>query len=273
MHRSLVHGVAALALLVASPVAAQNNALPLPPAAQAAMPELPQLQAPAPPAERLRAVYGHDIVIRGTAEFVEHVTGVLDELGELPTGRAILEALGQDPHSTVIVEFNRANATVRPLFADEAYEARRGLFGDRAGTAALLSWNPDFELAGFTRPVIMGHELIHALHINRGQIVPRRRILGPNRGTALEELITIGTDGYEDRELTENRLRTEWNELYPDLQIPPVRYGHGGQDLQEAQPDAAQHPGPEQTLVDDSAPAPAASSGGLRGAIEGVGAR
>ena len=120
----------------------------------------------------------------------------------------------------------------------------------------------------------MGHELIHAIHVNRGELAVRPRRLGPNRGTALEELITIGTDGYEERELSENRLRLEWNELYPERQLPPARYGHGAgdfrpQDLEPVDPvDAVlQQPQP---LVRERDPAAPASSRGLRGALQGT---
>ncbi len=51
--------------------------------------------------------------------------------------------------------------------------------------------------------------------------------VGSNAGTRLEELRTIGTDGYEATEHSENELRGEWNELYPDEPVAPLRTSHG----------------------------------------------
>ena len=270
-----VYGLAALALLigVACPAAAQSASAPPRLGAEAALSKLPELPAPPLQEENFRVHYGHDILITGTPEFIQHVSEVLDQLALLPTGAAILEAVGADAHHTVIAEFSQQNATVQALNRDEAGEGLRRLWGRGEGTDALLSWNPEFDPQGFSRAVIMGHELIHAIHYNRGEVVVRQRRAGPNQGTALEELITIGTDGYEDRELTENQLRLEWNELYPEWPLPPARYGHG-YDFQPHDSEPAdyldavvQQPQP---LLGERAPAGPPASAGLRGALEGT---
>jgi len=210
-------------------------------------------------------------VISGSPKFIDHVAGVLDELALLPTGSAILEALGQDERATAILESSRANASVGPLDPNDSSAGLRRLGLRGPGTDALLSWNPDYEPEGFSRAVIMGHELIHALALNRGEWTTRVREGGPNQGTSLNELITIGTDGYEGRELTENQLRLEWNELYPERALPPVRYGHGGADFEPLSPGALPHNveavlGQAQALVREEPPA--SPSRGLRGALQ-----
>lgn len=225
----------ALATLVGVPELALAQAEPPLPTELPALPELPDfLELPEVPAapevepeEPYRVHYGHGIQISGSQAFVEHVVGVLDELAELPTGAAILEAFDPEQDLTLIEEFDRRNATVRPLDPAAYSDGLHGLWGPGEGTDALLHWNPDFDPSGYSRPIIMGHELLHALYLNRGEATRRRRLLGPNRGTRLNELIVIGTDGYEDLPLSENRLRAEWNELYPERAVPPLRYGHG----------------------------------------------
>ena len=49
--------------------------------------------------------------------------------------------------------------------------------------------------------------------------------------TRLEEYRTIGTEGFNNESISENELRAEWNELYPDRQIPMARNGHGAEDF------------------------------------------
>lgn len=188
--------------------------------------EIPELAAPEKFDEPFRVHYGHGIQISGTQAFVEHVVVVLDELAELPTGAAILAEFDADD-VTVIEEYDRWNASVRALERENFSDGLQTFWGPGEGTAALLNWNPDYTTPGFRRPITMGHELLHALYLNRGEWLMRRRVFGPNRGTFLDELIVIGTGGYEDQPLSENRLRAEWNELYPDDPIPPARYGHG----------------------------------------------
>jgi len=278
--RLLAHGVAAFTLLFASPVAAQSAIAPAHPGAMAGLAEKPgatraeeiaELPGPAEVEAPSYVRYGHGILITGTPQFMEETTRVLDELALLPTGASILEAIGEDEHSTVITEFSRANATVRPLVQSELSEGLRNFWGRPGpGTAAHLTWNPSFEPEGYSLPVIMGHELIHALYLNRGEWTTRVRFLGPNRGTRLDELITIGTDGYEDEELTENQLRQEWNELYPERAIPPHRYGHGGSDFEPPQRGWIDplHPILEQAQPLVRPDTPRGRSAGLTGALE-----
>ena len=81
---------------------------------------------------------------------------------------------------------------------------------------------------------------------------------GPNAGTKLEELRTIGTDGFEDETLTENALRKEWNAAHPDQRVPTTRTGHGGSDFAPEEP--AQAPATAQTPESPQPADPSASS-------------
>lgn len=283
MRQTLTRGIAALVLLLtlAGPGWAQPSPTPppvpripelpglpeLPDLEEAPNPELPEAPAPeipsAPSAEEIPAApgaedapelveadYGNNIRIEGTPDFVKQSVALLDRLAALPTGKEILRQLGETGKDTVIRATEDDNAYAAPLdFADlddASYDAE-GKAG--AGTDAQVMWNPEFQLEGFTPEIIMGHELIHALHVHRGELNLTRQTEGPNAGTRLEELRTIGTDGFEDEAISENALRREWNAAHPDRRVPMVRTGHGPADFApepgegEAKGPTAQAPG------------------------------
>ncbi|MBL4845501.1 MAG: hypothetical protein JKY65_08250 [Planctomycetes bacterium] len=221
----LVRGISAVLVGVmvswASPALAQIATIPTAPATEAVV-------------EGVVADYGYNIRIEGTPEFVEQSVGLLDRLAELPSGRRILEEVGGSGKLTVLRRTTDLNAYASALEAADFVEAILSYTGERgAGADALVRWNPDLELVGMPPEVLLGHELIHAIHLQRGEALINPKQAGHNAGTRWEELRTIGIDGYEGEELTENVLRGEWNASNPDALIPPARNGHGVEDFGE----------------------------------------
>ena len=80
--------------------------------------------------------------------------------------------------------------------------------------------NPDHDPQAYRQPIIMGHELLHALHFHQGEVDTRRKAEGRDEGMLLEELRTTGLEGYAQEPISENKLRSEWNELHPEDPIP-----------------------------------------------------
>jgi NleD-like pathogen effector protein (putative zinc metallopeptidase) len=203
-------------LLVSAAPALALDPIPMAPAATSA------------PTELVEADYGHGIVIQGTPAFVERSVASLDRLATLPSGQSLLGDLGSSGRATVVSETDVENAMAGALDPDKLIDAMVKHSGEIGpGTDAYVKWNPSFELEGTPDWLVLGHELIHALHVHRGELMLNRRKEGRNAGTQWEELRTIGTDGYQDEALTENGLRREWNEANPSAQIPAARMGHG----------------------------------------------
>lgn len=216
--RALSASALCLLVLAATPAVALDP-IPMAPAASA-------------PEQIVEADYGHGIRIQGTPAFVEQSVANLDRLATLPTGQALFEDLGASGRATVVSETDVDNAMAGALDPDDLIDAivkHSGEIGP--GTDAYVKWNPNFELEGTPHWLILGHELIHALHVHRGELMLNRRKEGRNAGTQWEELRTIGLDGYQDEPLTENGLRGEWNAANPGAQIPAARLGHGYMDF------------------------------------------
>ena len=199
--------------------------------------DIPLDEIPAAPAgkpELFEADYGHGIVLRGTPEYVEDMTGLLDSLALLPSGAELLEALGETGYATTIrSQPEGVGPSARPedpAAATFVIDAE-GQELPGPGSDALVFMDPDSTIPLTSSEIVLGHELLHALHYHQGERMNERQSEGPNAGTKLEELRTIGTDGFDDEELSENELREEWNELYPDDPVPPERNGHGGRDF------------------------------------------
>jgi len=226
-----------LLLLLASlaPAWAQPADEPPPPPARSFWNfELPEILSPPAPEELFESDYGHNIRIVGTKEYIAEMTAVLDRLATLPAGRELLLALGESGYPTELraiplLETVLSGPNARPL-DKEASNYRVGPGGELIpgpGSGAEIHMNPGSVIPETNPEIVLAHELIHALHYHRGERLVADQEEGPNAGTGLEELRTIGTDGYEDAEHTENELRGEWNELYPDEPVAPIRTSHG----------------------------------------------
>lgn len=250
-----------LLVLLVAPALAQ-------PVASSEFPELPASELPEIPAapatleipETFEVDYGHNIRITGTPEYLAATIAILDEIGRLPTGAKLFEELGRTGYETRIERIpdampgqDKRTPYARALDLERA-NLRISPFGEETpgpGTDGLIFMDPDFELEGFNPEMFMAHELIHALHYQRGERHTEKRYAGPwGRLTKIEELRTIGVDGFEGEPIHENRLRAEWNVLHPD-ELLPSRTGHSPYDL-----------GPIQRPVPAEGGAPTSSSGG-----------
>lgn len=184
--------------------------------------------------ELLQAEYGYGILIEGDADYIQGMTERLDGLALLPSGQRLLEELGQTGFTTTISPqtADHSGPAARP--ADPASAAflvgEGGELTPGPGSDALVFMDPDSTIARTSPEIVLGHELLHALHYHQGERLTARQTEGPNAGTKFEELRTIGTDGYDDEVISENVLRTEWNELYPDDPVAPERNGHRATD-------------------------------------------
>lgn len=195
---------------------------------------LPEILSAPDPEELLELDYGHNIRIIGDEEYVAGMKERLDRLASLPAGAELLSALGASGHSTELSaiplhEVILSGPNARPLDM-EAANYRPGPGGELVpgpGTGAVIHINPDSVIPETSPEIVLGHELIHALHYHLGERLEAEQTEGSNAGTRLEELRTIGTDGYEDVEHSENELRGQWNERYPDQPVAPIRTSHG----------------------------------------------
>jgi len=196
-----------------------------------AVPEI--LSAPAEE-ELLESDYGYNIRIVGSEDYVAGMSGLLDRLATLPSGQELLTALGASGHPTELsaiplLEVLLSGPNARPLDrAAASYQAGPG--GELvpgAGTGGKIHMNPDSVIPETNSVIVLAHELIHVLHYHHGEVLTEEQSVGSNAGTRLEELRTIGTDGYEETEHSENELRGEWNELYPEEPVAPLRTSHG----------------------------------------------
>jgi len=213
--RAITASAACLLLLSAAPALAFDP-IPTAPAASEA------------PAELVEADYGHGIRIQGTPAFVAESAAHLDRLASLPSGERLLSELGSSGRLTVVSETDAENAMAGALDDYDLIDAMVKSSGELGpGTDAYVKWNPNFELEGTPDWLVLGHELIHALHVHRGELLLNRKKEGRNAGTQWEELRTIGTGGYQGESLTENVLRGEWNAANPGAEIPAARVGHG----------------------------------------------
>ncbi|MBR0681010.1 hypothetical protein GXW74_10970 [Roseomonas eburnea] len=139
--------------------------------------------------------------------FVEKARAALLELASGPMGRGrmiidgVSAALGSRGHAITIEPATDFDGQAGSGWSDELL---------------LVRWNPepmpvsgdDFDqLDGIPAFIILGHELIHAMHSLTGMVTRTR-----NRwdDKAVEEARTIGLGPWEGEPLTENGLRDEW---------------------------------------------------------------
>lgn len=196
--------------------------------------ELPEILSAPDPDELHEFDYGYNIRIVGDEEYLAAMRERLDRLAALPAGGELLEALGASGHPTELsaIPFHELllsgpNASPHDMEAANYQIGPSGELIPGPGSGARIHINPDSVIPETTPEIVLGHELIHALHYHRGERLAAKQEEGGNAGTRLEELRTIGTDGYEDAEHTENELRGQWNERYPDEPVAPIRTSHG----------------------------------------------
>jgi hypothetical protein len=114
--------------------------------------------------QRIR--FGSSIVIEGSPEFQARTLAALAELAATPSGREILQNIENSGHTVTIQETGDANGYCQAEGSDaDTRDPSRG-------TDSTVSWNPTHQTTDASDPVtgtpgstvILGHELIHAMH-------------------------------------------------------------------------------------------------------------
>ena len=165
--------------------------------------------------------YGKTITIKGSEEFQKKVLADLAAIKKTPTGAKLLEALDKWGKPVTIVETKGGNVTDE--FTKDAL-SKDGDWGN--GSASTVKYNPDQKTINSskwgTRPpaIELAHELIHAKHASEGSVDTKKvdNDSKPDpadpKKTAKEsdeEVRAVGISPYEDDDITENKIRSEWD--------------------------------------------------------------
>jgi uncharacterized Zn-binding protein involved in type VI secretion len=164
-----------------------------------------------------------NLKVEGTDEYKEKVYKNLDTLSQSPTGLKLLESLDKSDNTTTIkaTEPGKGNTETAENFNDGLYDTANGKPGP--GTNTTVSFDPDRKKINgedwMTRdPAIgLGHELIHAHHDVNGTTATPDDVDyvdadGNNASAPGYELQTVGLGPYKDNELTENKIRQEFED-------------------------------------------------------------
>lgn len=164
------------------------------------------------------------IKIKGSDEFKEKTLAALDRLAQSPTGMKLLQELDSSNKTTTIVEAGpgKGNTETAKNWKDGLYDTTNDKAGP--GTDSTVKFNPDRDKLNSedwkTRdPAIgLGHELIHSYHDGNGTTDGRKEVEytgkdGKKHKAPGYELQTVGLGEYEDKELTENNIRKDFDDL------------------------------------------------------------
>ena len=172
------------------------------------------------------ATYGKKITIEGSAEFQKRVIADLEAIKKTKTGAKLLDSLDQWGKKATIKERKGGNSTGG--FTAEALSKD----GDWAnGCASVVNYNPDLNKISDnkwgTRPPAIGlaHELIHAKHAGEGS-VDNTKVDNDSKADPAdpkktakekdEEVRAVGLPPHEDEDVTENKIRSEWDPPQPN---------------------------------------------------------
>ncbi len=171
--------------------------------------------------------YMPGIIIKGDKAFRDKTRKALDELKGTPTGGKLLDKMSASGKTTTIVKTTKGNEAS----AGDWTDASLGADGKPGkGSDATVSFNPDRDSIGSEpwekRPpaIGLGHEMIHADHINEGSVdftkVPNDSKPDPANPGAFqkapaEEVNTAGIPPNDKGAFTENKLRSEWDPPQP----------------------------------------------------------
>ena len=155
---------------------------------------------------------GKHIVISGSDAFKQKAVADLCILGNTKTGKDVLAALDANRHDVTLKELDMATARRNGALATRLNG--NDAFDPAKGSATLVQYNPDLK-AKYTdadgnehdMPVqsTLGHELIHAVHNDRG--TNERRTADPKEaGSNMEEANTIGINDRSEAPMSENNI-------------------------------------------------------------------
>jgi uncharacterized Zn-binding protein involved in type VI secretion len=151
-------------------------------------------------ANEQRIFFGKSIVIEGSPEFQVRTLMALATLAGTPSGREILQNIENSGHTVTIKETTDANGYC------EANGSDADTHDPTKGTDSTVSWNPNHNTTDPADPVagspgstvILGHELVHAMHNATGTNAngPYDSYPGQSGSSARgEERSTVGEGG------------------------------------------------------------------------------
>ncbi|HRH46473.1 MAG TPA: type VI secretion system tip protein TssI/VgrG, partial [Pyrinomonadaceae bacterium] len=165
------------------------------------------------PSDKTYSVGGDKLKVKGTDDFVGKTMKDLSTLYNTPTGKKVIDNINAGKHTTTIETLDEATAKKNGGLATPSNGADSKTPGK--GSDTKVQYNPDVPDGGYTdengKPVVLpnaamlGHELIHAMHNDKGQ----NKIDNPEPtepDSNEEESQTIGIHGHKDDELTHNNL-------------------------------------------------------------------
>lgn len=169
-------------------------------------------------------------------QYIEQVTAALLALYLTSTGKRLLVELDA---TGKLVKIDRKDFQIGETDANtcQDYDSKTALghFEDEtpkvwsiiaaAGSGSLIKWDPKRNRIHPTEswghvppPILLGHELIHALHAAKGEMLDddetREDPGHEGKQNQVEELITVGIKQYETA-ICENALRREWYAAHP----------------------------------------------------------
>lgn len=167
------------------------------------------------------ATYGKAIKIEGDEKFQKQVTADLDAIKKTATGAKLLDALDKSGKTVTIKPTTGGNKT--DGFTSAAM-SKDGDWGN--GSDSTVKYNPDKTKISDdkwgTRPPAIGlaHELIHAKHAAEGS-VDTNKVENDSKPDPAdpkktakeldEEVRAVGLPPHEDEDMTENKIRSEWD--------------------------------------------------------------
>ncbi len=178
--------------------------------------------------------YNEAITIVGTPEYQAKVLADLQRIANTPTGKALLDSIASSGKHVTIQAPSDPNAGN----SCGSYDNAAGRFSNPDGTPgdgsnSTVEYNPDRTKIGDepweTRPpgVGLAHELIHADQAAHGTMTPgttnNDAKPDPSDPTKTDQVNTreaeaVGIPPNDNRDYTENKIRSEWDPPQPERQ-------------------------------------------------------
>lgn len=178
-------------------------------------------------AELVELEYQPGMLIKGDGDFVNKTRLHLEYIAMTSLGERLLLSLAASRQPVTLVSTSRINETWPDNFEGALADGgvlrwrsisnkAKSIRGQGTGSGSTIKYNPDRLRIGasdWQRPlagVWLAHELIHADDAAYGRMDPNEV-----DGIRNYERQAIGLPPYDQKELTENRLRAEWAEPQP----------------------------------------------------------
>lgn len=175
----------------------------------------------------MKLEYQRGILIKGDDDFVSKTRSHLEYIAMTSLRERLLQSLAASGQTVTLILTSRVNETWPDNFEGALVKGgvlrwrsisnkARSIWGHGTGSGSTIKYNPDRLRIGpsdWQRPlpgVWLAHELIHADDAAYGRMDAEEV-----DGVRNYERQAIGLPPYDQKELTENRLRIEWAEPQP----------------------------------------------------------